>query len=118
MTRTELQETRPSLTRSCKACGFSFYITVSFNADNPVEVFITLSKQGSTLRGFCDTLGITISIALQYGVPWGALYKKYMQQTFDPYDDEYDSLVAAIANHIDEVIMAYRKDNDTISEAH
>ena len=35
----------------------------------PGELFITMSKEGSTIGGLMDSLGTAISVALQYGVP-------------------------------------------------
>jgi hypothetical protein len=45
------------------------YITVGLYEDGrPGEVFIKMSKEGSTLSGVMDGLALTVSIGLQYGV--------------------------------------------------
>jgi len=54
-------------------------------ADNiPYEVFITASKQGSTVDGLLDAVAILISIALQSGVPLEELVDKMRGRRFEP----------------------------------
>jgi ribonucleoside-diphosphate reductase alpha chain len=48
------------------------------------EVFIKMSKQGSTLAGVMDAFSVSISIGLQYGVPLEAFVSKYINMRFDP----------------------------------
>jgi len=48
------------------------------------ELFITMSKEGSTIGGLMDTVGTLTSIALQYGVPLESLVKKFAYQRFEP----------------------------------
>ena len=50
----------------------------------PGELFITMSKEGSTIGGLMDTVGTLTSIALQYGVPLESLAKKFAYQRFEP----------------------------------
>jgi len=48
------------------------------------EVFLSVSKQGSTLSGFLDSLGIMISTGLQYGVPLKVIVSKLIFSKFEP----------------------------------
>ena len=48
------------------------------------EVFLKMSKQGSTLAGVMDAFSIAISIGLQYGVPLETYVKKFVNMRFDP----------------------------------
>ena len=50
----------------------------------PGELFITMSKEGSTIGGLMDTVGTLTSMALQYGVPLESLVKKFAYQRFEP----------------------------------
>jgi ribonucleoside-diphosphate reductase alpha chain len=50
----------------------------------PGELFITMSKEGSTIGGLMDGIGTLTSMALQYGVPLEALVKKFAYQRFEP----------------------------------
>ena len=110
--RQRLTEIRRGLTQRRDACGFTFYLTVNFfESGDPGEIFIKIAKEGSTVSGFIDALAITISISLQYNVPWSVLYDKYLNQIFEPRDDTNSSLVHAIAIGIDELIKEWKKGN-------
>jgi len=108
--RRRLPETRFGITRKIVACGFKHYITVNFFPDNtPGEVFVIIAKEGSTIAGFIDALMVTISISLQYNVPWEVLYDKYLNQIFEPRDDINSSLVHAIATELDQIIKLWQE---------
>ena len=106
--RKKLPNIRSGLTKKCDACGFRFYITVNFYDDGkPGEVFCRIAKEGSVISGFIEALCITISVSMQYGVPWEVLYNKYLHQTFEPKDDTCSSLVDAIGKEITSVISQW-----------
>ena len=66
--------------------GHEGYIGVGLYDDGtPGETFIDMSKEGSTVKGLMDTIGILTSMALQYGVPLETLVKKFRHQKFEPY---------------------------------
>src|SRR5262249_54251579 len=48
------------------------------------EVFVKMSKQGSTLSGVMDAFAIAISIALQHGVPLETYVSKFINMRFEP----------------------------------
>jgi ribonucleoside-diphosphate reductase alpha chain len=48
------------------------------------EIFIRMSKQGSTLAGLLDAFAISVSMALQYGVPLKDLAHKFIYTRFEP----------------------------------
>src|SRR5260370_14840836 len=50
----------------------------------PGEVFIKMSKAGSTLSGVMDGLALTVSIGLQYGVPLKVFVDKLLNTRFEP----------------------------------
>lgn len=52
---------------------------------SPGELFINMSKEGSTIGGLMDGIGILTSMGLQYGVPLEALVKKFRHQKFEPH---------------------------------
>src|SRR5205814_9761062 len=79
--RHRMPDTRMSLTHRFEIAGHEGYITVGLYEDNqPGELFITMSKEGSTIGGLMDTVGTLTSIALQYGVPLESLVKKFAYQ--------------------------------------
>jgi ribonucleoside-diphosphate reductase alpha chain len=83
--RHRMPDTRTSLTHKFEIAGHEGYITVGlYENDQPGELFITMSKEGSTIGGLMDTVGTLTSIALQYGVPLESLVKKFAYQRFEP----------------------------------
>ncbi len=83
--RHRMPDTRSSLTHRFEIAGHEGYITVGLYEDEqPGELFITMSKEGSTIGGLMDTVGTLTSIALQYGVPLESLVKKFAYQRFEP----------------------------------
>src|SRR5438132_7334874 len=76
--RHRMPDTRMSLTHRFEIAGHEGYIAAGLYEDGqPGELFITMSKEGSTIGGLMDTVGTLTSIALQYGVPLESLVKKF-----------------------------------------
>lgn len=48
------------------------------------ELFITLQKEGSTIRGLLDAVGILTSLSIQYGVPLEVLVDKLTNSSYEP----------------------------------
>ena len=110
--RRRLPSERVGITRSKEAAGFRFHLTVNFfeGSSDPGEVFIHIAKEGSTTAGLVDSLATTISVALQYGVPWDVLSEKYLGTRFGGHqDDKNPSIVHALAVEITEAVSDYRK---------
>ncbi len=83
--RKRLPKKRPSQTVSFAVAGAEGYMTASSYPDDGLgEVFLKMSKQGSTLAGVMDAFSIAISIALQYGVPLETYVSKFINMRFDP----------------------------------
>lgn len=83
--RKRLPDTRRSITHHFNVAGHEGYLTVGMYDDgHPGELFITMSKEGSTIGGLMDSLGTAISVALQYGVPIESLVNKFAYQRFEP----------------------------------
>src|SRR5262249_52477774 len=61
------------------------YIHIGLYDDgSPGEIFIKIAKEGSTISGLMDTIGILASMALQYGVPLEVLVSKFSHVRFEP----------------------------------
>jgi len=68
--RRELPKTRNSKTFEFTVADVKGYFTVGeYDDGTPGEIFMRVSKQGSTLAGIMDALAISVSHGLQYGVP-------------------------------------------------
>ncbi len=83
--RERLPATRNALTHKFCISGHEGYMTVGLYPDgSPGELFITMSKEGSTIGGLMDSIATLTSLALQYGVPLKAMTKKLSHQRFEP----------------------------------
>ncbi len=83
--RRKLPEERRSITHKFSISGHEGYLTAGLYDDgNPGELFIKMSKEGSTLSGIMDALALSISMNLQYGVPLEVLVGKFCHSRFEP----------------------------------
>jgi ribonucleoside-diphosphate reductase alpha chain len=83
--RRRLSDERPSITHKFDIAGHEGYITVGKYEDGqPGEIFIRMSKEGSTISGLMDSFATAISMALQYGVPLRVLVDKFSHMRFEP----------------------------------
>src|SRR5882762_7730676 len=83
--REKMPSERASVTHKFSVGGHEGYITVGLYEDGrPGEVFIKMSKEGSTLSGVMDGLALTVSLGLQYGVPLKAFVDKLLNTRFEP----------------------------------
>ena len=65
--------------------GAEGYMTASSYPDDGLgEIFLKMSKQGSTLAGVMDAFSIAVSIGLQYGVPLETFVSKFVNMRFEP----------------------------------
>src|SRR5947209_365623 len=83
--RRKLPDERRSITHKFDIAGHEGYITAGMYEDaQPGEIFITMSKEGSTISGLMDSFATAISMALQYGVPLRVLVDKFSHMRFEP----------------------------------
>jgi ribonucleoside-diphosphate reductase alpha chain len=83
--RRKLPDERPSITHKFSIAGHEGYITVGLYPDNtPGEIFIAMNKAGSTISGLMDTIAVSVSTGLQYGVPLSFFVDKFSHVRFEP----------------------------------
>lgn len=83
--RRELPRKRNGKTYHFHIADLSGFFTVGEYEDGtPGEIFINVSKQGSTLGGLMDSFAISVSHGLQYGVPLKSFVKTLMSSSFAP----------------------------------
>jgi ribonucleoside-diphosphate reductase alpha chain len=83
--RRELPKVRQSKTFSFTVAGSHGYVTVGeYDDGTPGEIFVNVSKQGSTLRGVLDAFAISVSHGLQFGVPLKDYVKSFSSTSFAP----------------------------------
>lgn len=118
--RRRLPTTRPSETHKFSIAGHEGYLTYSMYENNDLaEIFIRMSKQGSTLAGLLDAFAIAISIALQHGVPLKTLIQKFAYGRFEPsgYTENPDlQVVTSITDYIFRYLAIRFLDADSLEE--
>jgi ribonucleoside-diphosphate reductase alpha chain len=83
--RRRLPQNRPGRTISFAVGDAEGYITAGeYPGDGLGEIFLKVSKQGSTLSGVMDAFAIAVSLGLQYGVPLQAFAQKFVNMRFEP----------------------------------
>ena len=83
--RRRLPDERHSLTHHFSVGGQEGYVTIGLYEDGlPGEMFIRMSKEGSTVSGLMDSFATAVSLALQYGVPLQVLCSKFSHTRFEP----------------------------------
>jgi ribonucleoside-diphosphate reductase alpha chain len=102
--RERLPRRRRSSTFKFRVADCEGYATVGEYEDGrPGEVFINVSKQGSTLAGIMDAFSISISLGLQHGVPLSTYVRKYTNMKFEPAgmtDDQELRIASSLVDYI------------------
>jgi intein/homing endonuclease len=102
--RERLPRRRRSKTFAFRVADCEGYVTVGEYEDGrPGEVFIKVSKQGSTLAGIMDAFSIAVSLGLQHGVPLATYVNKYSNMKFEPAgitDDEELRIASSLVDYI------------------
>ena len=83
--RREMPKTRAAKTFSFTVADSHGYMTIGeYDDGTPGEIFVNVSKQGSTLRGILDAFAISLSHGLQFGVPLKDYVKSFTSMSFAP----------------------------------
>lgn len=83
--RERMPDLRPSITHKFEVGGHEGYLNLGFYPDGRIgEMFVTISKEGSTLSGLLDAFATSVSIGLQYGIPIGLFVEKFEYTKFEP----------------------------------
>lgn len=84
--RLRLPDERNAKTVKFSVGGQEGYFTVGeYENGQPGEVFIKIAKEGTTVAGMYDVVGILTSLALQYQVPLESIVSKLEGMRFEPY---------------------------------
>ena len=83
--RQVLPVTRKSVTHKFAIAGHEGYLTIGlFEDGSPGEIFIKMSKEGSTLSGLIQGFCRAFSLALQYGLSIQDAVDRFRGMRFDP----------------------------------
>jgi ribonucleoside-diphosphate reductase alpha chain len=102
--REKLPRTRRSRTFEFRVADCKGFVNVGeYNDGRPGEIFMKVSKQGSTLAGIMDAFAISVSYGLQYGVPLRAYVETFTNMRFEPAgmtDDPDIRFAASLVDYI------------------
>jgi ribonucleoside-diphosphate reductase alpha chain len=83
--RETLPSTRKSVTHKFAIGGHEGYLTIGLFADGrPGELFIKMSKEGSTLSGLIQGFCRAFSLTLQHGLPVADAAERFRGMRFEP----------------------------------
>ncbi len=83
--RERLPRSRRSRTFEFRVADCKGFVTVGeYDDGRPGEMFVRVSKQGSTMAGIMDAFAISLSHGLQYGVPLRNFVETFTGMRFEP----------------------------------
>jgi ribonucleoside-diphosphate reductase alpha chain len=83
--RRKLPRSRTAKTFEFRVADCKGFATIGeYDNGQPGEIFLTVSKQGSTLAGIMDAFAKSVSYGLQYGVPLRAFVEAFVNSKFEP----------------------------------
>lgn len=83
--RQSLQTTHQSVTHKFSVARHEGYLTVGLYPDGqPGEIFLKMSKEGSTMSGMCQAFCRAFSLAMQYGLSVDEAVVRFKGMRFEP----------------------------------
>ena len=105
-----LPSERQSITKKLQLGNLEGYVTVGLYPDGrPGEVFFHFHGTGSLERGLLSSLAITISVALQHGVPLDKLLEHLEGIRFEPAGFTQDTAIPQVRSIVDYIARWLRK---------
>jgi ribonucleoside-diphosphate reductase alpha chain len=83
--RRRLPLERQGIGRKFQVGEYGGYIHVGlFEDGTPGDIFVDIAKEGTTLAGLMNSLMISVSLGLQYGVPLEVYVQRFSHMRFEP----------------------------------
>src|SRR4051795_13027046 len=83
--RRRLPDDRVEVGRKFRVGEYEGYIHVGLYEDGtPGDIFVDIAKEGTTLAGLMNSIMISVSLGLQYGVPLDVYVSKFSHMRFEP----------------------------------
>lgn len=122
--RQTLSPVRESVTHKFQIMGHEGYLTLGlFDTGTPGEVFIKMSKEGSTLSGLIQAYCRAFSLAIQYGLPLDEAVRRFKGMRFEPMGTtsnpdipEALSIIDYVAKYIDLHYVSRSDDRVSVAE--
>lgn len=107
----ELPKTRNAKTFEFRVADCKGYVTIGeFEDGTPAEIFLQVSKQGSTLAGIMDSFAISISRGLRNGVPLKNYVTDFIGMSFAPAGVTDDPEIRTASSLMDYIFRRIAKD--------
>jgi ribonucleoside-diphosphate reductase alpha chain len=85
VTRQALPQTRESVTHKFAISGYEGYLTIGLYSNGmPGEIFLKMSKEGSSLSGMCQAFCRAFSLSLQHGLSITEAVARFKGMRFEP----------------------------------
>lgn len=109
--RTTLPSTRQSLTHKFWINGHEGYLTIGLFSDGrPGEIFIKMSKEGSTLSGLIQGFCRAFSLALQHGLGLEEAADRFEGMRFEPMGPTRNPDIPEVSSILDYVARYLREE--------
>ncbi len=100
-----MPEEMVGVTHKFDIAGHEGYINIGeFENGQPRFVHITMAKEGSTLGGLVDSLGLAITIGLEHGVPLRSYADQLIGLRFEPCGFTNNSRIQMARSIVDYII--------------
>jgi ribonucleoside-diphosphate reductase alpha chain len=100
--RRRLPEDRVEVGRKFRVGDYEGYIHVGLYEDGtPGDIFVDIAKEGTTLAGLMNSIMISVSLGLQYGVPLEVYVSKFAHMRFEPSGMTNDPDIRAAKSIVD-----------------
>src|SRR3989344_6129136 len=93
-----------------------YFIVGEYDDGTPGELFVSIAKQGSTLRGVMDAFAVSVSYGLQYGVPLKKFVRSFTNTSFTPAGITDDPEIRTASSIIDYIFRRLGKSYLTFDE--
>ncbi len=85
VSRQPLPQTRDSITHKFSIGGHEGYLTIGLFPDGrPGEIFLKISKEGSTISGLCQAFCRAFSLSMQFGLSLEEAVARFKGMRFEP----------------------------------
>ena len=100
--RRRLPDDRVEVGRKFRVGDYEGYIHVGLYEDStPGDIFVDIAKEGTTLAGLMNSIMISVSLGLQYGVPLEVYVSKFAHMRFEPSGMTNDPDIRAAKSIVD-----------------
>jgi ribonucleoside-diphosphate reductase alpha chain len=103
-TRRSLAPDRSSVTHKFCVGGHEGYLTIGLHeSGEPGEIFIKMSKEGSTMSGMCQAFCRAFSLAIQFGLPLPEAVARFKGMRFEPMGTTNNKAIPEASSIVDYV---------------